>query len=160
MRLLYHFIHDRQEAEAISKLGFTDKPLYDSESSAKAAGQSPCGVALVDDPILLYEHCGSDVLRVEINCSEEELLPFEDLKNPGVTSHVPEALEDAWLRTGIPVVGTTYREWVIPVEWLRPRVVSLRFFEGHPDDLWREVARSRREARPREELARMIHEGA
>lgn len=93
---LYHVAHGREVAESILKSGFQDAPLYRHE---EASGRNPCGVQLIDDPIISYEHMGSEVLRIELDATEEALSPFEDLEAEGYTTEIDRFLERAWFRT-------------------------------------------------------------
>ena len=142
---LYYCGWERTELEAIIRDGFMhDKPLYRSEEMARAAGWNPSGVSLTDDPVLSYEHGGAEVLRVELDAEEADLASFEDLSAGGFTTEVGALLERAWLQTGVPMIGTTYRHWVVPSEWLRQHVKSMEIVLADPEELWEEVARHRR----------------
>jgi hypothetical protein len=138
---LYHIVYEPEDAEAILRDGFQDRPLY---PAMQPEGQNPSGVHLTDDPILSYEHVGSVVLRVDLNVTDGELLPFEDLDPAGFMFDTQEFMEDAWVRTRIPHIGMTRRDWLVPAEWLRPRVQEIEIVSEDPEDLWQEVARRRR----------------
>lgn len=141
--LLYHVVYDDDDVEAIAREGLRDRPLYRSEKMQLEAGD-PRGVALKDDPILSFEHVGCEILRVELACTDDELVAYEMADADGTTDHIGELLEGAWLRTRIPVIATTSRYWIVPAEWLRPRTVKLEVVRDDPEVLWEEVARNRR----------------
>lgn len=142
---LYHIVSDREEEEAILSSAFEDRPsVFRSDHETTATEPLQNGVALTDDPILLYEHCGCHVVRLDLSCSEDELAPFEDLRCEGLTDHAGPIVENAWLRTRVPMIGTTYRHWTVPATWLRPRTIDLGIVSERPEDLWAMVARDRR----------------
>jgi len=138
---LYHHVSERVEAEAIVSEGFRDRPL--GWRRTPNAEQEPRGVTLTDDPILLYEHCGSETLRVVLDVTDGELVQFEDL-GVGTFFNTDPMMEEAWVRTRIPHVGMTRRDWIVPAEWLRPHVLRVEIVSDSPEELWEEVARQRR----------------
>ncbi len=139
---LYHCVSERSEAESILANGFRDKLLYPLE--APAPGSNPIGVELTDDPIIHYEHLGDEVLRVDLDVTHEELLPFEDRNTEGISGDFGPFKEDAWTSTRIPLVGTTRRDWVVRADWLQPHILEVSIVTESPEELWGEVARGRR----------------
>ncbi len=140
---LYHHVYERAEAESILSHGFRDRPLHPA-GMQKAGTPNPSGVALTDDPVLAYEHFGGEIVRVDLDATEQDLLEFEDLDPDGFFSDTSEMMVDAWVKTRIPHIALTRRDWFLPAEWLRPRVLKAEIVSETPEDLWEEVSRRRR----------------